>query len=181
MSHLLHALLAAQNVAARPQMLTLDPSKRITLDEILTHPWCLGGPQWEPVGSSVYTVRIDPYSGSVKADEQLLQELEQAGHPRASVLKALLAGESNHATASYYLLAEGKAETLQRLRGTQKALLAGESNHATASYYLLAEGKAETLQRLRGTQKGAPHRDHRPYSTIPSSVPLAPTVPQRRT
>ena len=42
---------------------------------------------WEPHGAGVYNVRVDPCTGAVHADEQLLQEMEMAGYPKATVLQ----------------------------------------------------------------------------------------------
>ncbi len=65
----------------------MDPTRRITCEQIMQHPWLQGGPKWEPMGATVYMVRVDPATGAVYADEQLLQEMEVAGYPRATVLQ----------------------------------------------------------------------------------------------
>jgi hypothetical protein len=51
----------------------------------------------------------------VAADPAILTELESHGYPRAATLRYLAAGEANYMTASYYLLAEAKAEAARKL------------------------------------------------------------------
>ncbi len=50
------------------------------------------------------------------ADEGILRHLEGHGVPRRACLAALAAGEANHATASYLLLAAAKADLPQPAR-----------------------------------------------------------------
>jgi hypothetical protein len=51
----------------------------------------------------------------VAADPAILTELESHGYARAATLRYLAAGEANYVTASYYLLAEAKAEAARKL------------------------------------------------------------------
>lgn len=69
------------------RMLTVDPTRRITLEQVWQHPWVRAGPRWEPVGSSIYNVKVDVHTGAVYADAQLLQELEEAGFSRSKMLQ----------------------------------------------------------------------------------------------
>lgn len=95
----------------------MDPDRRITFEQVWQHPWVRAANKWEAVGASIYMVRAEPSTGAVYADEQLVSELETAGYPRSLILQHLLNGECNYLTASYYLLAEGKAEVIRRMRG----------------------------------------------------------------
>lgn len=100
------------------RMLTVDPTARITLRMMRFHPWfTLASPQFDPIGTSLYTVRADPESGAVYADEQLIGEMESAGYPRHMVLQHLLNADADYVTAGYYLLVEGKVAVLRRMRG----------------------------------------------------------------
>lgn len=51
----------------------------------------------------------------VNADPAILAELESHGYPRLATLRYLASGEANYVTASYYLLAEAKAEAARKL------------------------------------------------------------------
>ena len=59
-------------------------------------------------------------AGVVQADEGVLAELEAHGYTRDSTLKHLANGEANYAVASYYLLAEAKAEAARKLMPRQQ-------------------------------------------------------------
>ncbi|GAX80939.1 hypothetical protein CEUSTIGMA_g8374.t1 [Chlamydomonas eustigma] len=92
------------------RMLTVDPSKRTTFEGVLSHPWVRQAVKWDLPNSTAYMVKVEPTTGAVYADEQLLQELESGGFVRSKVLQSLLQGEANSMTAAYFLLAEAKAE-----------------------------------------------------------------------
>lgn len=51
----------------------------------------------------------------VEAQSSILEELEGHGYSRPAVVRYLAASECNYITASYYLLAEAKAEAAQKL------------------------------------------------------------------
>lgn len=40
------------------RMLTVDPSKRITFEQVSCHPWVLGSVKWEPSALSIYHVQV---------------------------------------------------------------------------------------------------------------------------
>ncbi|KAK9819595.1 hypothetical protein WJX72_000121 [[Myrmecia] bisecta] len=61
------------------RMLTVDPEKRITFEQVLTHRWVRGAPLWQPPASSAYAVDIDPYSGDIFTDADVLQRLQEGG------------------------------------------------------------------------------------------------------
>lgn len=53
--------------------------------------------------------------GGVEAQASILEELEGHGYSRSAVVRYLAASECNYITASYYLLAEARAEAAQKL------------------------------------------------------------------
>lgn len=55
-----------------------------------------------------------PTDGSVCADAELLAELEAAGYSRTLTLEGLAKGDASYLTASYFLLAEAKAEATRK-------------------------------------------------------------------
>eukprot|EP00878_Enallax_costatus_P027234 GHUV01029297.1.p1 GENE.GHUV01029297.1~~GHUV01029297.1.p1 ORF type:complete len:198 (+),score=48.38 GHUV01029297.1:41-595(+) len=104
---------AAKDILSR--MLTVDPDRRITLAEVAAHPWTRGsGPGWEMPSSNCYAPPAVTHDDAT-ADQSILAELETHGYPRATTLRYLAAGDTNYVTASYYLLAEGKAEAARKL------------------------------------------------------------------
>jgi hypothetical protein len=91
-------------------MLTTDPERRITLAQLQQHPWVVGARQWQRPAASIYMLQQDPASGRMVADQEVLAQLEAAGYPSHATVKYLAAGECNYITASYFMLAEAKAE-----------------------------------------------------------------------
>ena len=83
--------------------------------QIWLHPWVKAGPLWSPPAHSAYQLRMDEATGLLAADESILTDLEGHSYPRGMVMKLLAANECNYVTASYFLLAEGKAETTRKL------------------------------------------------------------------
>eukprot|EP00775_Hariotina_reticulata_P009903 gene9903-10060_t len=105
---------AAKDLLSR--MLTVDPERRATLAEVAAHPWTRGsGPQWELPSFNCYNLVPAADGGAASADASILAELESQGYPRLVTAKYLTAGETNYVTASYYLLAEAKAEAARKL------------------------------------------------------------------
>ena len=87
-------------------MLTLDPSRRITLEQIMTHRWVSGS----LYRRSVHLPRaLLPYDGATrtyKVDQSVLDHMSAMGVPLETVLKDLQQKECNIVTATYFLLAE---------------------------------------------------------------------------
>lgn len=73
------------------------------------------GPAWSGPTHSAFVLHTDPATSQAAADEALLAELESHGYPRGMTLQLLTASECNYVTASYFLLAEGKAEAARKL------------------------------------------------------------------
>jgi serine/threonine protein kinase len=91
-------------------MLTTDPERRITLEQLQQHPWVRGARPWQRPASSPFSVRQDPATGQLAADREVLAQLEAQGYPQHAVLRALAAGECNYISASYYLALQAKLE-----------------------------------------------------------------------
>lgn len=81
-----------------------------------------------------------PYCG-FPTDVQVLAELEAAGYARASVLQHLGAGETSHLTASYFLLCEGKAEAMRRLRSSGSSSSSRGSSTRSAPASVAGQGQ----------------------------------------
>ena len=114
--------LSTSNLSLR--MLTVDPARRITFEGVLSHPWVRQAPRWgeellkehghipeppslfpirntqcphrwEPLSAtSAYMVRVEPATGAVYADEQLLQVRGAGG--RGSSLLAYAMGMTDN-------------------------------------------------------------------------------------
>lgn len=88
----------------------------------------------------------------------MLCELEAHGYARHSTLKHLANGEANYAVASYYLLAEAKAEAARKVAPKQA--------HTFSSPATSAAGGA--ARRTSGTQQ-APQQQEAAASARPPS------------
>ncbi|KAF5828215.1 hypothetical protein DUNSADRAFT_18019 [Dunaliella salina] len=125
---------AAKDLLTR--MLTVDPDKRATFEQVLAHPWVTAVAAWAPQGGSVYALTGGP-------DERVVAQLEMAGYERQQILQTLQARTPNYLTTSYYMLAEAKAERsraaaqqaglLQRQCQQQQEVPAGQSSCETAA------------------------------------------------
>ena len=86
------------------RMLTTDPDKRVTFEQLVNHPWVRGASRWEGLGASLYTtVRCEPSSGAVYADDGVLADLAEADYPPSLVLYNLLNNEVSLDTSYYFL------------------------------------------------------------------------------
>lgn len=81
-------------------MLQLDPSKRITLEQVKEDKWFTEGYEHEPLPAPK-VLSITP-----EMQVQVLDELEEIGLDRAQVKKSLDEGTYDHLTATYYLIAD---------------------------------------------------------------------------
>lgn len=97
------------------RMLTVDPEKRITVDQILQHRWVRGGPQCRPLWF------LSPTPDGVRLDEDVLATLESLGVARALVIEAVRHGQHNYISTSYFLLLQSKRDQLANTPGTQEA------------------------------------------------------------
>jgi hypothetical protein len=91
-------------------MLTTDPERRITLEQLQEHPWVRGARPWQRPAFSLFVVRQDAATGQLAADREVLAQLEAQGYPQQAVLRSLAAGECNYISASYYLTLQAKLE-----------------------------------------------------------------------
>lgn len=86
-------------------MLTLVPSQRLSLAEVVAHPWT----QSCHSDQSVFDSTVPRFLGGGERQEQvgsdvILRRMEALGFPRQSVATSLRNREINHATATYELL-----------------------------------------------------------------------------
>jgi hypothetical protein len=103
-------------------MLTVDPTRRYTLEDIRAHQWYQQIPEaslQRGPGSPVSS----PLAASTKAtaqealDEEILEQLDQYGFDRTYAVKCLQTNKHNQVTTTYYLLREKRKR--QQLEGTR--------------------------------------------------------------
>lgn len=92
------------------QMLTVDPTRRITTAAIWKHPWMASCPQQQrlPPPLPPARVRVVPETGESSADDDIMDEMEIHGFTRAKVAEYLARGDYNYATSTYYLMQAAK-------------------------------------------------------------------------
>lgn len=91
-------------------MLTLDPTRRITLPQIMTHRWVSGSLSRRSVYLPCALLPYDEATGTYKVDQRVLDHMADMGVPVDSVLHDLQQRECNIVTATYFLLAEALRE-----------------------------------------------------------------------
>ncbi|KAI8918663.1 kinase-like domain-containing protein, partial [Powellomyces hirtus] len=85
------------------RMLQLDPSKRITLDQVQTDKWFTEGYENDS-SASIQVPKPQPLTA--EQSTRVLNELEEIGLDRAAVRKSLDEGTYDHLAATYYLIAD---------------------------------------------------------------------------
>ena len=88
-------------------MLTVDPNKRATSDQIWKHKWVASARRYE-IPDYGLAVKVDPVLGIVEMEEDILQQMESQGFDRARTMEYLVQGECNHSTATYFLMLMSK-------------------------------------------------------------------------
>jgi len=120
------------------KMLCKKPELRLTIDEVLNHPWCrdeenagtyLSFVQNAPLRQTQSLVQV---KSEKHLDEDILVVLESYGFGRDDAIRSLVKGEHNYLTTSYYLLMMGRSmKAMRGQRGDagdpQAAGAAGES------------------------------------------------------
>ncbi len=98
-------------------MLTVEPSKRITSDQIWRHKWVQFVRRQE-IPNYGLAVKVDPVLGVVEMEEDVLQQMEVQGFDRARTMEYLVQGECNHTTATYFLmlLSKKRSKNTQQLK-----------------------------------------------------------------
>ena len=92
------------------KMLTVDPSKRISIQQIWKHPWMRSFPLCASPKAGPTTVALDPETGETDEDSDIVDEMEIHGFHRSYTIEYLIKGEANYATSTYYLMAATKAK-----------------------------------------------------------------------
>ena len=82
------------------RMLQLVPSFRISLEDVLAHPWMAQESTRDVSLSYIDTSQV----GEDYVDPQIIEKVQNYGFPKHFILRSLEDNEMNHATASYYLL-----------------------------------------------------------------------------
>jgi len=136
-------------------MLTVDPDKRATFREVAGHAWTrTAGPTWQRP-FSIYAVHSNPATGAVEADDGVLSELEGHGYARSATLRHLAAGDANYAMASYYLLAEAKAEAALKASPRPALTFPGPAPRTSGSS---SSTSARARPASSGQQQGRPQQ-----------------------
>lgn len=86
-------------------MLTIDPTRRMTLDDIRKHIWYCQIPEASISGGIVSDPKAAPVACR-QLDEEILEQLDSYGFDRQYVVKCLRTNKHNHVTTTYYLLKE---------------------------------------------------------------------------
>lgn len=81
------------------RMLTINPDKRITLDEIIGHDWLKNDPRMNILQKQTKELAKEP-------DQFILQKIQRSGFPVSFVEKSLSEYSLNHAFACYMTLAK---------------------------------------------------------------------------
>lgn len=100
------------------KMLVIDPAKRITVDQMLQEKWYTEGCENEPPQV------INPSQNQAMTAEQqksILDELEELGLERDAVLKSINEGTYDSLSATYYLVADRRANGLPATTPTKTA------------------------------------------------------------
>lgn len=79
-------------------MLTTDPTRRMTLNDIRQHPWYRQIPE--------SSKKMTDSAGNLAMDEEVLEQLDSYGYQREYSVKCLQTNKHNHVTTTYYLLLE---------------------------------------------------------------------------
>eukprot|EP00742_Colponemidia_sp_Colp-10_P004662 GILJ01004973.1.p1 GENE.GILJ01004973.1~~GILJ01004973.1.p1 ORF type:complete len:817 (+),score=151.65 GILJ01004973.1:177-2627(+) len=87
-----------------PRLLNVDPTKRISIEDLLQHPW-LQTDEHQTTGRKMSC-------DSANLDEEIVTEVSHLGYTRDFLVKSLDTKEFNHATTCYQLLVDkaGKSE-----------------------------------------------------------------------
>ncbi|GCA63311.1 hypothetical protein KIPB_009175, partial [Kipferlia bialata] len=83
------------------RMLTVNPRRRITLDGIRSHPWYTSNHDGVDPKPAAETLKVPK-----DIDFRIVKALEQLGFQPPYVVKSLIAGKHNQATATYFLMCE---------------------------------------------------------------------------
>jgi len=91
-------------------MLTTDPTRRMTLDDVRKHVWYCQIPE-ASIPTEPPSQPTTPSGGLAPKpipvlDEEILEQLDSYGFPREYAIKCLHTNKHNHVTTTYYLLKE---------------------------------------------------------------------------
>jgi len=92
-------------------MLTTDPEKRMTLQDIRKHPW------YRQIPEASLKDREDE-----QLDEAILDQLDSYGFPREYAVKCLQNNKHNHVTTTYYLIKEKQLRSEDLGMATRRAI-----------------------------------------------------------
>ncbi|KAJ3009647.1 Map microtubule affinity-regulating kinase [Thoreauomyces humboldtii] len=88
------------------RMLQLDPTKRITLEQVQDDKWFTEGHEHDAAANAAALAATKPVPLTVDQQNRVLHELEEIGLDRVAVRKSLDEGTYDHLAATYYLIAD---------------------------------------------------------------------------
>jgi serine/threonine protein kinase len=91
-------------------MLTLDPSQRLTLQQLFTHRWVTGSLASRSLTLPSALLKLNEVTNTYEYETDILDHMEQLGVDRDCIIHDLAAGECNQITATYFLFAESIRE-----------------------------------------------------------------------
>eukprot|EP00697_Spironema_sp_BW2_P016328 gnl/Spiro4/7508_TR3926_c0_g1_i1.p1 gnl/Spiro4/7508_TR3926_c0_g1~~gnl/Spiro4/7508_TR3926_c0_g1_i1.p1 ORF type:complete len:478 (-),score=71.96 gnl/Spiro4/7508_TR3926_c0_g1_i1:79-1512(-) len=102
------------------RLLTVDPNQRITIDQVMRHPFITNN---ESVSRQVISAAAQPKD--IVLDEELLHEVSSTtGQTTEQVLRDLEGNEHNERTATYYILVDRKRRhSMGSIGGDQRPLV----------------------------------------------------------
>ncbi|KAJ1339615.1 hypothetical protein BSLG_005737 [Batrachochytrium salamandrivorans] len=130
-------------------MLVIDPTKRITLDQILQDKWYTEGYEnevSEPSPALTFTLTPEQH-------RMVLDELEEIGLERQSVEKSLQDGDYDPLAATYYLVADKRFR--QKQSNTLSSALATSSLSTAAAPNTSGDATSHKSHLLKPQQKPA--------------------------
>lgn len=87
------------------RMMCIIPSNRISLQQVLLHPWVACEAPFSEISiAPIFKPRRNKAKSRVALDEFLLTKVEAWGWPRQVVIDCLTTNEMNYGTAAYFLL-----------------------------------------------------------------------------
>lgn len=121
-------------------MLTLDPARRITLAQIMTHRWVTGSLAHRSLYLPRALLPYDEATGTYKVDQRVLNHMADMGVDLHTVLRDLQHKECNMITATYFLLMEAVRDGKRLPAVTSNTRRLGAALHAQSNSAKSAHG-----------------------------------------
>ena len=150
------------------RMLVVDPSKRITIEGIMQHPWIVENASTAMRAGVLASSPLDRLAG--EPDPELIALCDSFGFPEPELRAGLTEGMRNQATTTYFLLAQRKKASPADFRAMVAATNGAATSEASDVVPMLRVRK--TTVTTPSSPLASPHKSHRPRV----SSPLASTM-----